>query len=237
MANDLLVGAFCHFTVYENFFGYLIVRVKDYNGTSEADVMEQVSKDLVTNMDYNGTSEPVSFYAQVYELLFEWLEIRRMNCDKSCANYVLELHETVLFAAQAGASTVNAVEASEKMALVASQITNDNGLFVDVLVSEWMGYCLLYETMLSYVLVARDHWLKTRGAMWSCGGSGGEWHWWMDMVGKGGGEGGELPLTKQKDNEKMDGVRVKRPVNSKWTTTGTISVIKVINSMKRDVAA
>ena len=36
---------------------------------------------------------------------------------------------------------------------------------VDVLVSEWMGYCLLYETMLSSVLVARDHWLKPGGAM------------------------------------------------------------------------
>lgn len=36
---------------------------------------------------------------------------------------------------------------------------------VDVLVSEWMGYCLLYESMLSSVLVARDHWLKPGGAM------------------------------------------------------------------------
>ncbi|KAI3803224.1 hypothetical protein L1987_31373 [Smallanthus sonchifolius] len=36
---------------------------------------------------------------------------------------------------------------------------------VDVLVSEWMGYCLLYESMLSSVLVARDHWLKPGGAI------------------------------------------------------------------------
>ena len=27
---------------------------------------------------------------------------------------------------------------------------------VDVIVSEWMGYCLLYESMLPSVLVARD---------------------------------------------------------------------------------
>jgi hypothetical protein len=30
---------------------------------------------------------------------------------------------------------------------------------VDVIVSEWMGYCLLYESMLNTVLVARDKWL------------------------------------------------------------------------------
>lgn len=36
---------------------------------------------------------------------------------------------------------------------------------VDVLLSEWMGYCLLYEAMLSSVLFARDKWLKPGGAM------------------------------------------------------------------------
>lgn len=36
---------------------------------------------------------------------------------------------------------------------------------LDVLVSEWMGYCLLYESMLSSVLYARDHWLKPGGAI------------------------------------------------------------------------
>ncbi|KAK9046889.1 hypothetical protein V6N11_052761 [Hibiscus sabdariffa] len=36
---------------------------------------------------------------------------------------------------------------------------------IDVLVSEWMGYCLLYESMLSSVLFARDRWLKPGGAI------------------------------------------------------------------------
>ncbi|GAB2213591.1 hypothetical protein Droror1_Dr00017901 [Drosera rotundifolia] len=36
---------------------------------------------------------------------------------------------------------------------------------VDVLLSEWMGYCLLYESMLSSVLLARDKWLKPGGAI------------------------------------------------------------------------
>ena len=30
---------------------------------------------------------------------------------------------------------------------------------VDVIVSEWMGYCLFYESMLDSVLFARDKWL------------------------------------------------------------------------------
>ncbi|KAG6791129.1 hypothetical protein POTOM_000241 [Populus tomentosa] len=96
------------------------------------------------------------------------------------------------------ASRVIAVEASEKMASVATQIAKENGLWrctegnnqytgvmevvqgmveeidksiqikphsVDVLLSEWMGYCLLYETMLSSVLFARDKWLKPGGAI------------------------------------------------------------------------
>jgi len=36
---------------------------------------------------------------------------------------------------------------------------------VDVLLSEWMGYCLLYESMLGSVLYARDRWLKPGGAI------------------------------------------------------------------------
>ncbi|XWS08261.1 hypothetical protein CRYUN_Cryun41cG0064800 [Craigia yunnanensis] len=36
---------------------------------------------------------------------------------------------------------------------------------VDILVSEWMGYCLLYESMLNSVLFARDWWLKPGGAI------------------------------------------------------------------------
>ncbi|XP_058078832.1 probable protein arginine N-methyltransferase 3 [Magnolia sinica] len=114
--------------------------------------------------------------------------------DVGCGTGILSL-----FAARAGASRVIAVEASEKMAAVATQIAKDNGLLqsgnqdgekrdgvitvvqcmveelnksiqvppnsVDVLMSEWMGYCLLYESMLSSVLYARDRWLKPGGAI------------------------------------------------------------------------
>lgn len=36
---------------------------------------------------------------------------------------------------------------------------------VDIIISEWMGYCLLYESMLDTVIYARDKWLKPGGLM------------------------------------------------------------------------
>ncbi|XP_051147439.1 probable protein arginine N-methyltransferase 3 [Andrographis paniculata] len=111
--------------------------------------------------------------------------------DVGCGTGILSL-----FAAQAGAARVIAIEASEKMARVATQIAENNGYqqngsiqgkavievvhgmveklenlshikphSIDVMVSEWMGYCLLYESMLSSVLFARDQWLKPGGAI------------------------------------------------------------------------
>uniref|UniRef100_A0A3Q3GAQ1 type I protein arginine methyltransferase n=1 Tax=Labrus bergylta TaxID=56723 RepID=A0A3Q3GAQ1_9LABR len=34
---------------------------------------------------------------------------------------------------------------------------------VDIIISEWMGYCLFYESMLNTVIYARDKWLKPDG--------------------------------------------------------------------------
>lgn len=36
---------------------------------------------------------------------------------------------------------------------------------VDIIVSEWMGYCLLYEAMLDSVIWARNHYLDSNGLM------------------------------------------------------------------------
>lgn len=36
---------------------------------------------------------------------------------------------------------------------------------VDIIISEWMGYCLLYESMLQTVLYARDKWLVKGGLL------------------------------------------------------------------------
>ena len=89
-----------------------------------------------------------------------------------------------LFAARAGARKVYAIEASS-MAKVARQIVQDNSLGsvieviesrvedlqlpegekVDVIISEWMGFYLLHESMLNSVVHARDRFLKPEGRM------------------------------------------------------------------------
>jgi protein arginine N-methyltransferase 1 len=102
--------------------------------------------------------------------------------DVGCGTGILSM-----FCAKAGAKLVIGVEYSS-IAKQAQQIVEDNGfkeqvhivrdkienvnltqLFgiekVDIIVSEWMGYCLLYEAMLDFVLVARDRWLKPDGLM------------------------------------------------------------------------
>ncbi|TYG83648.1 hypothetical protein ES288_D01G185300v1 [Gossypium darwinii] len=83
-----------------------------------------------------------------------------------------------LFCAKAGAAHVYDVECSH-MADMAKQIVETNGLpdvvtvlkgkieeielpvaKVDIIISEWMGYFLLFENMLNTVLYARDKWLQ-----------------------------------------------------------------------------
>ncbi|KAM7509644.1 hypothetical protein LguiA_020097 [Lonicera macranthoides] len=86
-----------------------------------------------------------------------------------------------LFCAKAGAKHVYAVECSQ-MADMAQEIVKTNGFSnvitvlkgkieeielpvaqVDIIISEWMGYFLLYENMLNTVLYARDKWLVSNG--------------------------------------------------------------------------
>ncbi|GFS15026.1 protein arginine N-methyltransferase 1 [Elysia marginata] len=87
-----------------------------------------------------------------------------------------------LFAAAAGAKKVYAVEASD-VAVLCKEIVEENGLeatievihgaveeiqlpvTVDVIVSEWMGFYLLHESMLDSVIAARDKFLSPDGIM------------------------------------------------------------------------
>lgn len=87
-----------------------------------------------------------------------------------------------LWAAQAGAAKVFAVEYTD-MAAHARNLVEKNGFSdvieviqssvedlqlpcqVDIIVSEWMGYILLRESMLDSVIRARNKWLKPGGCM------------------------------------------------------------------------
>ena len=88
-----------------------------------------------------------------------------------------------IFAARAGAKHVYAIECAE-IAYFAREIIKQNGFEdkitvikgkleeielpvqkVDIIISEWMGYFLLYESMLDSVLWARDKYLVKGGKM------------------------------------------------------------------------
>lgn len=98
--------------------------------------------------------------------------------DVGCGTGILSM-----FAAQAGAAKVIGIECSVIVDL-ATEIVKDNKLDdiitlvkgkvedvtlphgieqVDIIISEWMGYCLLYESMLDTVIYARDKWLRKDG--------------------------------------------------------------------------
>ncbi|KAH8306460.1 hypothetical protein KR018_011856, partial [Drosophila ironensis] len=100
--------------------------------------------------------------------------------DVGCGTGILSM-----FAAKAGAAVVIAVDCSNIIEF-ARQVVIDNNLQdvikvvkgkieevelpngiknVDIIISEWMGYCLFYESMLDTVLYARDKWLKPGGMM------------------------------------------------------------------------
>lgn len=85
-----------------------------------------------------------------------------------------------LFAARAGAKMVYAVEANEIISKMSLQIIKNNGYSekitvindkvenidiekVDIIISEWMGFYLLHESMIDSVIYARDRFLKFDG--------------------------------------------------------------------------
>lgn len=98
--------------------------------------------------------------------------------DVGCGTGILSM-----FAAQAGAKLVIGVDCAS-IAVQARQIVEANGFAdrvqiiqgkieeitlpvdkVDIIISEWMGYFLLYESMLDSVIFARDKWLKPEGIL------------------------------------------------------------------------
>jgi len=98
--------------------------------------------------------------------------------DIGCGTGILSI-----FAARAGAKHVYAIENAE-IAIFAREIVKRNGLEdkitvikgkmeeielpvpkVDIIISEWMGYCLLYESMLDCILWARDKYLVKGGKL------------------------------------------------------------------------
>merc|ERR1712226_711061 len=142
---------------------------KDYYFDSYAHfgIHEEMLKDEVRTLTYRN-----SMYHNKH--LFE----DKVVLDVGCGTGILSM-----FAAKAGAKQVYGVDMSG-IVVQAQKIVSTNGLAdkvtiirgkieeitlpvekVDVIISEWMGYCLFYESMLDSVLYARDKWLAPDGLM------------------------------------------------------------------------
>ncbi|TPX72836.1 hypothetical protein SpCBS45565_g00295 [Spizellomyces sp. 'palustris'] len=140
---------------------------KDYYFDSYAHfgIHEEMLKDEVRTLSYRN-----AIYQNQH--LFK----DKVVLDVGCGTGIL-----CMFAAKAGAKLVIGVDMSN-IIHQARVIVKDNGFEgkieliqgkmeevqlpvdkVDIIVSEWMGYALLYESMLNTVLYARDRYLAPRG--------------------------------------------------------------------------
>ena len=123
-------------------------------------------------------------YRNALEMNPSLIDGTKVVLDVGCGTGVLSM-----FAARGGAGRVVGVDGSPQIAAVAKDLCARNGFSdekisilsskvedldgelvagvaqVDVLVSEWMGYALLFESMLDSVLVARDKFLREGGAI------------------------------------------------------------------------
>ncbi|XP_046627903.1 protein arginine N-methyltransferase 1 isoform X2 [Neodiprion virginianus] len=162
-------------------------------------IHEEMLKDEIRTMTYRN-----SMYHNKH--LFKGKTV----LDIGCGTGILSM-----FAAKAGAARVIGIECSNiveyaKKIVEANQLSNvitilkgkveevtlpDGIEKVDIIISEWMGYCLFYESMLDTVLFARDKWLCEDGMLFPdkatlfiCGIEDRQYkdekiNWWDDVYG------------------------------------------------------
>ncbi|KAK3439012.1 hypothetical protein EUGRSUZ_C03665 [Eucalyptus grandis] len=138
-----------------------------FDSYSHFGIHEEMLKDIVRTKTYQNV---------IYQNKF--LFKNKVVLDVGAGTGILSL-----FCAKAGAQHVYAIECSQ-MAETAKEIVESNGFSnvitvlkgkveeidlpvakVDIIISEWMGYFLLFENMLNTVLYARDKWLVNDGVV------------------------------------------------------------------------
>ncbi|CCJ29606.1 unnamed protein product [Pneumocystis jirovecii] len=138
-----------------------------YDSYAHYGIHEEMLKDEVRTLSYRDA---------IYENKHLFQD--KIVLDIGCGTGILSM-----FAAKAGAKLVIGIDMSD-IIHQAEEIVKINGLSdkillikgrmeditlpvdkVDIIVSEWMGYFLLYESMLETVIIARDAYLKEGGLM------------------------------------------------------------------------
>ena len=94
--------------------------------------------------------------------------ILSMFCAKAGAKQVIAIDNSAIIGKAKQIAFANGL--SDRITFVQTKVEEMTALpsgieEVDIIVSEWMGYCLLFEDMLPSVLYARDKWLKSDGLM------------------------------------------------------------------------
>eukprot|EP00824_Muranothrix_gubernata_P013633 TRINITY_DN2832_c0_g1_i1.p1 TRINITY_DN2832_c0_g1~~TRINITY_DN2832_c0_g1_i1.p1 ORF type:complete len:385 (-),score=59.09 TRINITY_DN2832_c0_g1_i1:72-1226(-) len=152
---------------YKQFVAPLEYKDSDYyfGSYSHFNIHEEMLKDTVRTRSYK----------MAFENNMDKIK-DKIVLDVGCGTGILSI-----FAAKAGAKHVYAVDNAD-IAYYAKEIVRKNGLeekitvikgkiedvelpckHVDIIVSEWMGYFLLYESMMDCILYARDKWLAPDG--------------------------------------------------------------------------
>ncbi|KAK6941411.1 hypothetical protein RJ641_026788 [Dillenia turbinata] len=159
-----------YFDSYSHFgIGFCFVFVRLCKGYTRMQflMLQEMLKDVVRTKTYQNVIYKNSFLVK-----------DKIVMDVGAGTGILSL-----FCAKAGAKHVYAIECSH-MADMAEEIVKANGYSdvitvlkgkveevklpvaqVDLIISEWMGYFLLFENMLDTVLYARDKWLVNNGVV------------------------------------------------------------------------
>lgn len=93
--------------------------------------------------------------------------ILSMFCARAGAKRVISVDNSAII--EKARSIIDANGLSDKVTFIRGKIEEINLPYdvdkVDIIVSEWMGYCLLFEAMFDSVMYARDRYLKPDGLM------------------------------------------------------------------------